>query len=594
MIKKYFMDLKLRNKIVLYYFVLVLLLAFSTGIIYEQISNFIISKELGDSSIQILDSINSNIMGVVENANTCSKLILSNTEVRSVLSKDTDINKFEAQIKINIATEYTMQSFDSVDEIFIFDNNNNIFTVGNSFINNLQFDDIKKVSWYNDYIERNGGYILLLNGNGDIKRTTKTKNFISHVRVINDLITQKNIGTLIVNIPEEQILRSFDKTISNYYTTVFLKDLNGDIFMCSDDSKIDILDKYVERLSENHFEIIEDNNDKYIIASLFAEELQCYIYSLTPYKSLNDQSIFTMTMLILIAFYSFFVIVGSVIISKTITLPINDLLKSMEKVKDNVFEYSDIVRGHDEIGRLKEGYNLMIEDIQKLIKTISKNEEIKRKAELEVLQAQIKPHFLYNTIDMICSLALLGKNDDVYSIMKALGGFYRTSLNNGKEIITIKEEMQTVKNYFKIQQERYLDMFVWEVDMEKEVEDVEILKLVLQPLVENSIYHGIRSKGKNGQITVSAKHENDRIRIVVVDNGIGMSEELITEILQGNTKDKLSIGLRGTIERLRIMYGHQDIVKIESVIGEYTKIIIDLPKSIGYYKEGVVMVSHEQ
>jgi len=203
---------------------------------------------------------------------------------------------------------------------------------------------------------------------------------------------------------------------------------------------------------------------------------------------------------------------------------------------------------------------------------------MQRKAELEVLQAQIKPHFLYNTFDAISSLALSGRNGEVYKVMKALGSYYRASLNKGSEVITIGEEIEIVRNYLTIQQVRYGDVFTANYDIHERTTKIKILKLVLQPLVENALYHGIKPKGESGNIHIAAKYYNNFVILTIEDDGVGMEEEQVQRIIHGSCNDKkISFGLWGTIERLRIFYNEEDLFCIESKKNVGTKIIINIP-----------------
>mgnify|MGYP000161836966 FL=1 len=162
--------------------------------------------------------------------------------------------------------------------------------------------------------------------------------------------------------------------------------------------------------------------------------------------------------------------------------------------------------------------------------------------------------------------------------MKALGNYYRTSLSKGKEVITVGEEVDVVMNYLKIQKYRYEDMFSVEYDIDEEAKNYKILKLTLQPFVENALYHGIRPKGSSGNIFIAVKYHVDHVLLQVSDDGVGMSEEEIAEIIDCKVAaQNSSFGICGTIERLRIFYGVEDIVAIESRKGYGTKVSIKIP-----------------
>jgi len=302
------------------------------------------------------------------------------------------------------------------------------------------------------------------------------------------------------------------------------------------------------------------------------------IISIAPFSEMSRESaVFSFIAFIVIILNSVLLFIGSIFISRLITNPVKKLLHAMKGIENNEFGTVDLKMGSSEFKKLQDGYNRMVTEIQKLIKRIMEEQKIKRKAELDVLQAQIKPHFLYNTFDAISYLALEGRSEKVYTIMKALGSYYRTSLNKGSEVITLKEEVEVVRNYLTIQKIRYNDIFTDSYDIETEIEDIKILKLVLQPLAENALYHGIKPSGEPGHIGITAKREGEFIKIAVKDNGVGMSEEAVKNIFSGIKSEETSFGLKGTIERLRIFYGIENVLSIKSAPGCGTEVILTIP-----------------
>jgi two-component system sensor histidine kinase YesM len=236
---------------------------------------------------------------------------------------------------------------------------------------------------------------------------------------------------------------------------------------------------------------------------------------------------------------------------------------------------------HDEIGKLTCAYNSMVDQIETLFTSIRTESERKRQAEFHALQAQINPHFLYNTIDTLRALSLSGRTKEVNDLLRSLGEFYRNSINNGKSIITIGEEINMVKSYMAIQSVRYSDIST-EFDVDETVCAAPIPKLVLQPLVENALYHGLRSSGQKGTIWVRAWQDADNVYLSVSDNGIGISEEALTSALKNDpTEEESRFGLRGTIDRLRLFYGESQPVTIERTPGCGTRIIITIKKKGG-------------
>jgi two-component system sensor histidine kinase YesM len=239
---------------------------------------------------------------------------------------------------------------------------------------------------------------------------------------------------------------------------------------------------------------------------------------------------------------------------------------------------------------LEADYNDLIDHVNELIETLVEKEKVLQKAEMRVLQEQIKPHFLYNSIETIGFLALEAGADNVHDALETMGRFYRNFLSKGGRDIPFSREITIVKDYLSLQKLRYGDIIEDEYDITKEAEDFIVPKLILQPLVENSIYHGIRLKGEKGLIRISGRVSDGCLYVVVRDTGVGMSQEQIDEILSGekrsgNDEDK-SFGLWGTIERIRIYCDDRDCVNIRSEIGEFTEIEIKIPDVTGLQERG--------
>ncbi len=206
-----------------------------------------------------------------------------------------------------------------------------------------------------------------------------------------------------------------------------------------------------------------------------------------------------------------------------------------------------------------------------------------RKAEFELLQAQINPHFLYNTLDAIVWSAEAGNQKQVIDMVGSLSDFFRTSLNKGKEIVTVREDLHHVRSYLEIQQIRYLDILSYEIDVPEELYDNKVPKITLQPLVENALYHGIKNKRGGGQIVVLGWDDVDSYYIQVKDNGIGMTKERLDEIRnalkEAVPKENVLYGLYNVNERIRLNLGEGYGIEIDSKYEEGTKVTLHLPKN---------------
>ena len=204
-----------------------------------------------------------------------------------------------------------------------------------------------------------------------------------------------------------------------------------------------------------------------------------------------------------------------------------------------------------------------------------------REAELELLQIQINPHFLYNTLDTIIWLAEGGDEKRVVGMVKSLSAFFRTSLSRGRDIITIREELLHAKSYLEIQQFRYQDILDYEIDVPESFGEYSIPKITIQPLIENALYHGIKNKRGGGRITVKGYREGDDIVISVADDGIGMTEERLAEVVAGLSKnqpaDSAIYGLYNVNERIRLKFGEKYGISLHSVHGQGSTCNILLP-----------------
>ena len=585
-----FSDLKISVKLTLFYFLILIFSITLSNILYQEIYSNIALNKVSEVSVQTLYSIKASLNLMMSNMNNYSKIMLSDSDVQSLLRNGSIYSDLDVQGRVSNFLYKLIQDEPSIISVYLFDNNGHEYNVGNQ--SSLKFlpDRIEMINWYSEVYDKKGKYILRLNGGGAFEHAPDD-NFISMIRQIRDINSTRPIGTLIINISEKAFKDSLSNIVNNYATDIaILDEKNMSIVKLSDTAGYDInkLLKGFENV-ESGFKLEKLKSDSYLVTYLAEENYHWKILSIMPAKNLSSENAATgIIVFAIILVNSLILFFGSIFVSRMITTPIRKLLKSMKSAEKGEFHAVDIRAGNNEIGMLRDGYNKMISEIQELIKRVIKDQRIKRKAELDVLQAQIKPHFLYNTLGSINSLALMGKTQEVCDIVDALGGYYRLSLSKGSEIVTISEEIDIVKNYLKIQQARFADMFSVQYDLDERCANYKILKLVLQPLVENSFYHGIRPKGEYGTIIISTRLMEDCIRLTVEDDGTGMTEEDLHKILDSKIgrDNNSSFGLRGTIERLRIFYGNDDGFKIESKAGVGTKVTISIPVSPNGEGEG--------
>ena len=569
-----FRSFKIGTKIIVYYFIISVISISISTFIYQSINKRIMTQKVSEMAVQTLHTIDSNLNLLIYTVNNESKILLSNQNIQKLLKNGDEHFNYNSQTTINRYLTEFIQSNMFIASVYIFDNYGNRYYVDKKTSKSFSLQDIKNSSWYDELQKAQGGYLIKLNGGGPFNH--QDRKVISIVRVINDLDSQKPTGIMVINIPEQAIANSLKNVMGDNDINIMLKDENdNDIINSKNFTEYNIKENAKAEMNKKHHYSIERVKGISYIISYLKNDLNWTIISIVPFSELSKQSniymLVILGMLLLSGIMSF---LGLILVSSSITRPIAKLIKSMKGVENGEFKKVTVNAGNDEIAKLKNVYNTMICKIEKLIEQIMKEQKIKRKAELNVLQAQIKPHFLYNSFDAISCLALEGRNDEVYKIIKALGNFYRTSLSNGREVISVREELQTVKSYLTIQQIRYDNLFEINMDIDDLGNEYKILKLVLQPLVENAIYHGIKPTRSKGNIFISTSLKNDYVELVVQDDGVGMSKDKLSSIMDLNTT---GIGIRGTMERLNIFYNGKSEFEVESTVSEGTKVTIRIP-----------------
>ncbi len=269
-------------------------------------------------------------------------------------------------------------------------------------------------------------------------------------------------------------------------------------------------------------------------------------------------SILTVSLLIAVII---FVIISRVI--GRVILPIQTLSRHMAGIRDVLPMPVDMGRRKDEVGALAAGFNEMTGRNRELVELLLEEKKRQEQLKLSLLQSQIKPHFLYNTLDTIYCLVLMGKKEEAGRMTKLLSDYYRHVLSNGMDWVLLFEEIKYTSNYLQIQSIRYNDILDFEICVEEEVENIKIPKLTLQPLVENAIYHGIKPLDRKGHIRVLVKQKEDIVYLRVQDDGVGLSGERFWEVLQKGAQSGDSFGLRNVAERLQLYYGERCALELE-------------------------------
>lgn len=364
-----------------------------------------------------------------------------------------------------------------------------------------------------------------------------------------------------------------------------------------------ILDERVDDILENveeggHYDENMEMLDMNIrtLTSLIQTDIQKYIYDEATNMEMLRRDV-AASLLSTIRFLIILLILMIVIIyflskrlSRRITTPITELCDMTEKFAGGDFTVSYHTDSNDEMETLARSFNSMVGEIKNLVEDIHTEQENAKDAELRLLQEQINPHFLYNTLDAIVWMTESGENQKAIQVIQELSSFFRISLSKGQSEITIANERDHVKSYLEIQRFRYQDILDYEINVDEEILEYHIQKLTLQPIVENALYHGIKNKRGRGMITVTGEKQGDDILFKVEDNGIGMKpEELgkLRSLIAGevDASEKNGYGMANVEKRIEMLYGKEYGITVESEYGQGTTVLVRIPAVKGIDKD---------
>lgn len=357
------------------------------------------------------------------------------------------------------------------------------------------------------------------------------------------------------------------------------------------------LDSYLENLRQRMLQLVEikeydkrmefmDSNIR-IITGLIMQEMQNYIYNESMYLVQVEKSLTHRVKLLISGMAVLLIATLGILMRRSFRLtdgiihPVNIMLDKVKKVGRGKFDMIPIEAEIEEIEELDEGINKMARKISTLLENVRQEKEMQHLTELQLIQAQVNPHFLYNTLDTIVWLIEGGMTDDAVEMISSLSIFFRTSLSKGNDIIPLSEEERHTLSYLEIQQYRYRDILEFEINIPKELSGIPVPKLSIQPLAENALYHGIKNRRGKGKILIEGREEEDALVLTVSDNGQGMTPERLHEVQEAiRTGERAGFGLAAVAERIALYYGPGYGMKIFSEEGKGTTVEIRLGKNI--------------
>ena len=583
--KEYFYSIK--TKLIFYFLILSLLPLITYGFFVNEYYSKKVETNVIQYTNEVIDRVEQNMDMYINDA----KIILK-------LENDYYIQQYLKLMGTNNAEskrKYTMRICESL---------NNYKQIKSDLedirIINQEGNTISCYGVYKTDFKENDFYQKLFRDNN--KDTIVTKPYINRfdkeifsVLKIMESSTEDNKQIMCIDIKVE-ILDKICKDIKlGEDGYVYVMDKNGDEVYIPKNSNdfpsletIKIDTNNLKQNQDNLFSFVDNKN--YIISYKKSNTSEWILIGIsskeTIYKDFNKlKNINLIVGLFIISFIIFF----SIYLTNTVSKPITELSNIMNITTDyGLLPYVEI-KTRDEIGQLGSAFNNMIGKIKELMKK-SKYDQLKlRKMEMKSLQESIKPHFVYNTLDCIIGLLEQDRTEDAINLIDDLGRFFRISLSHGKEIITTEKELEHIRSYLLIQQYRFSGKFDFIIDIDEDLDKHEILKLILQPLVENAVYHGVKGIDKKGLIIVKGNIEDNKIVFKIIDNGKGIEKEKLANIkssLQSNfdfEKEEF-FGIKNVNNRIKMTYGQMYGLTFESEVGVGTKIKVVIPMDNQGYK----------
>jgi len=578
--------LSLRARLIVFFSIMIIIPLFIlSASVYSDAQDTIVQN----AKREISDKINASIKGVdiyIENADSILQLIFFDSLLRDYI-----LNSEKSDFELSIAANKTekiirgyAQPYGYIDSIYIAGISKRIFSS-----DALVPDKLLKEKWFIDFYKNSNKFKITNVHDASIYSSSFFEEdalVFSILRNYVDVNTNNKLGVMGIDIKYSYIADLFEKEKAYIDSLITVVMNNGEIIYHPDTSSVGMTIDRVEYAavfqSKSGSYIKNIDNRDYLIVFTTSPMTDWKIIQMTPMDEINLDGKITLKKVLVISTICFIVgVILSILISYGITAPVQRLSRAMEKVENENFEMQVPVVDQDEIGQLTAKFNEMNQRIGGLINRIYKEEQEKKHIELKLLQEQINPHFLFNTLDSINWMARIQNSGNISETITALIKLLQSSTYVDKEFLTIEEEIENLKNYVHIQKFRYGDKFDVEYRIDDDVKKCYILKSVLQPIVENSINHGFKDIINGGRIIVNIETLGQQVIIQLNDNGAGMTICDVEKVLDEDEKHQnnySSIGLSNTNKRIQLYYGYEYGIQIESQgLGKGTNVVLNIP-----------------
>ncbi|QYR20589.1 sensor histidine kinase [Paenibacillus sp. sptzw28] len=570
--------------------ILFLVLALSSAASYLY-SQRLLEEKISEKSIGLVKNINLSIQDNIVQVDSLIQLTFADQDVLSALSSNTDgslLEMYNNQLKMQKFFQQFIYLRHDLSSIYIYLSKTKTFSYYRDGSLKLDYDPTGE-AWFKATEASQGKTVITpphlpfqLDRSGPV---------ISFSRQLTNYAGEKE-GVILMDFAADTLNTIINRANLDPSSLVLFTDRDGTIIYRSfagEERAID--ERYRSKITlQDTGQFTADLfGSRYLVTFHTSQLTGWKLLTLTPYKLIAMEGNRLLVINALIAFGGLLLaILLAYYFSKVVTTPIRKLNKGMTTVKRGDFDIQLEVPANDEVGQLVQNFNSMTATIKKLI--VEKYEETleRKEAEYKYLQSQINPHFINNTLQTISSIAAVYGIKEITQMSKQLGDMLRYGINMSQKMVPFFKEVQNVINYLEIQKVRFKDFLEYSIDVEEEVNMVGVTKLILQPIVENAIIHGIQGKGKEGMIWIRAFVRDDRIVVEVEDNGLGIAPDQLRilkeelDMQNGHTGgDKERIGLKNIHQRMKYVYGPDYGLQVESEHGVRTKVTFHIPRKMG-------------
>lgn len=577
----------LRKRLLRYFLLVVLIMAVCLGVFY-QIAMQNTTRIAVESMENIMGKINLDTYNILHGAEEVAYLVAKDSELQKALrvslpsaSQELYCQRMDLNAKLWYIKRYTP----NINGIYVLGENGAQYR--SAFSSMLQ-KDFREEEWYQELKKTKNALWSCLEEGSFIIRDLDSY-MISLMYPIIDRASYGFLGAVVLDISMENLRQIAQEGMGFDGTLMLLDKENQVLYMDMDKEENASVCRDVEQwFSEKEIEksgtATADLGGKgYLISGMELDIAGWKIVGLIPEQVIYEQLDMMKNMLLAVSVICICLsVVLAISVSDGVSRPVRDIRRAMKNMEHGDLEVHVESCRNDEMGALAASFNHMANKLKILVQEQEKAQEKLRRAELKALQAQINPHFLYNTLDSINWMARAGEIRQVGEMINSLSIFFRISLSSGKMFITVEEELRHVENYILIQKKRYEKYLDYKIEVPTELYSCSCLKMILQPLVENAIYHGIKEKGQRGMICITAEALGDMLLFYVTDTGKGMSSEKLEELEQmmkkGIEYDSGSYGVINVQQRIQTCYGQRYGLHFQSEMGEGTQVTVVLPK----------------